>query len=323
MLHTADVDEATAALARIYIAAQIEPVGVDRLNVQLNAVELPSLTAGYCSFGSDVHAQATEIDDYYINIPLSGDAVNCWADGQQIRTDTRSAAIFTPGTPAAIAWSGTCGQLCIKIPRQRMREELEALLDRPAPNPVTFARHLDLTTGGARNWLQLVRILDREVGRSDGILSHRLAIDSLQQLLIHGVLQIQSHSYTEALTDGGPTPSSDEVTRGIELMRAHPEWPWSSAELARAVGVSARALQKAFQRSGEMTPMRYLRWLRLHRVRTELVHGSPDLVTVTTVASRWGFVHLGRFGVDYRQLFGETPSETLRGSVSRLRSTPR
>jgi transcriptional regulator GlxA family with amidase domain len=62
--------------------------------------------------------------------------------------------------------------------------------------------------------------------------------------------------------------------------------------------------------------MTYLRPLRLHRVRGELTDASQirSPTVVTAVASRWGFVHLGRFGQQYRQLFGEAPSQTLRSS---------
>jgi len=35
-------------------------------------------------------------------------------------------------------------------------------------------------------------------------------------------------------------------------------------------------------------------------------------VTVTEVATALGFVELGRFSVEYRKAFGESPSETLR-----------
>lgn len=321
VLQTTDVDEATAALARVYIDAHLDLLGRG-LNLRLNAVELPSLTAGFCSFGADVYAWAGGVDAYYVNVPLSGRAVSHWADGEELGTDTSSAAVFSPGTRAAIRWSAACGQLCIKIPRQRMEKALEALLDRPVREQITFARRLDLATPGATNWLELVRILDREAGRLDGIISHPLASSNLQQLLIHGVLQIQPHNYSQALTDGAPAPSIDVVRQAIELMRANPEFPWSTGDLARTLGVSARALQMAFQRAGEVPPMRYLRWLRLHRARNELLHNSADSVTVTTVAGHWGFLHLGRFGVQYRQLFGETPSQTLRNPVSRLRPTP-
>src|ERR1700679_416679 len=109
------------------------------------------------------------------------------------------------------------------------------------------------------------------------------------------------------------SPASTAVAkRAIDLMHAHPETPWSTAELARATGASARALQRALERSGQPSPMMYLRRLRLHHVHAELAANSPDSLTVTTVAGRWGFVHLGRFAGQYRQLFGVNPSETLR-----------
>jgi transcriptional regulator GlxA family with amidase domain len=58
--------------------------------------------------------------------------------------------------------------------------------------------------------------------------------------------------------------------------------------------------------------MTYLRRLRLHKARAELASHCPNTITVTTVAGRWGFLHLSRFAEQYRQLFGESPSETLK-----------
>ena len=60
--------------------------------------------------------------------------------------------------------------------------------------------------------------------------------------------------------------------------------------------------------------MTYLRHLRLHRVRAELADASRvrSAAAVTAAASRWGFMHFGRFAQQYRQLFGEAPSQTLR-----------
>lgn len=58
--------------------------------------------------------------------------------------------------------------------------------------------------------------------------------------------------------------------------------------------------------------MTYLRRLRLEKVHEELSAAEPDLASVTEVATRWGFVHLGRFAAAYYRAFGEFPSETLR-----------
>src|ERR1700736_2614481 len=199
-----------------------------------------------------------------------------------------------------------------------MRRQLEAMLNRPVHKRITFDRQLNLSTAAANDWYHLVRLLARQVWQPGGLLSHRLAVGNLQLLLIEGLLQIQPHNYTEALTDSEGPASAAVAKRAIDLMHAHPETPWSTAELARATGLSARALQRAFKRSGQPSPMMYLRRLRLHRVHAELAANSAYSVTVTMIAGRWGFVHLGRFASQYRQLFGETPSETLRaGAASR------
>jgi len=60
--------------------------------------------------------------------------------------------------------------------------------------------------------------------------------------------------------------------------------------------------------------VRYLKVLRLNRVRRGLRHGTPERDTVTSVALRDRFLDLGRFACEYRQLFGESPSDTLRRS---------
>ena len=62
-----------------------------------------------------------------------------------------------------------------------------------------------------------------------------------------------------------------------------------------------------------MSPAKYLKRYRLTQARLRLRAADPVETTVTDVAVSWGFWELGRFAVDYRRLFGECPSQTLRG----------
>jgi AraC-like DNA-binding protein len=225
-----------------------------------------------------------------------------------------------PGTPADLLWSSDCRQVGIKVSPEEIRRELELLLDRPARAQLHLPRRLDLSTGPSRSLLDTIRILGREAGRADGLLSHPLAVANLQHMLIQALLLTQAHNYSEALSDEARPARPGMVRRAIELIRTRPEWPWTSGELARKTGVSVRALQMGFTRSGEAPPMTYLRHLRLAKAHAVLAEASPASVTVTAVASRWGFLHFGRFAQQYRELFGESPSQTLRGdpSASRL-----
>jgi transcriptional regulator GlxA family with amidase domain len=58
--------------------------------------------------------------------------------------------------------------------------------------------------------------------------------------------------------------------------------------------------------------MTYLQSVRLDRAHESLRRADPTRLTVSAVAHRWGFAHLGRFASAYRLRFGEPPSETLR-----------
>lgn len=314
-LTAGDVDHAADIVTRVFVPATVNAIGTTRLDLRVNVVQLPALTAGQLCFGADVDIRIDDVSDYYIDIPLTGQAVNRWRDGRLEKTSAGMAAVFSPGTPCDLGWSADCQQVCIKVSQPEMQRQLEAMLNHPARQPLVFSRRMDLKAAGPSGWFDLVRLLAREAGRANGLLAHRLALDNLQRLLIQGLLLVQPHNYAEALADGDLAGSGAVVKHAIDLMHAEPETAWSSMDLARATGVSARALQKAFQRSGQPPPMTYLRRLRLSRAHADLAGSSADSVTVTTVAGRWGFLHLGRFSEQYRQLFGESPSQTLRSPV--------
>lgn len=87
----------------------------------------------------------------------------------------------------------------------------------------------------------------------------------------------------------------------------------STADIARHIYVTPRALQLMFRKHRGCTPSEYLRTVRLHYAHLDLVRGNRLTTTVGQIAGRWGFSHLGRFGVYYRQQYGQSPHDTLRG----------
>ena len=81
-------------------------------------------------------------------------------------------------------------------------------------------------------------------------------------------------------------------------------------DIARATGASRRSLHRAFADILEDTPIRYLNRRRLHNVRRILL--ADGGLSVTQAGSLSGLSELGRLSVNYRALFGESPSETRR-----------
>jgi len=85
----------------------------------------------------------------------------------------------------------------------------------------------------------------------------------------------------------------------------------SITALCEAVGANRRTLHLGFMELYGMPPMKYLRALRLCKVRSEIKNAdNPDL-KVTDAAMAWGFNHLGRFAGAYREFFGELPSKEI------------
>ena len=109
----------------------------------------------------------------------------------------------------------------------------------------------------------------------------------------------------------GTTLLPRSVRGALDAMRANMEHDWSVTDLAAAAAVSARTLQRQFQVFLGKTPGIALRDIRFERARRELLQGQPG-TKVTDVALRCGFAHCGRFSVEYRRRYGETPSQTLR-----------
>ncbi|MFO0157653.1 MAG: helix-turn-helix domain-containing protein [bacterium] len=97
-------------------------------------------------------------------------------------------------------------------------------------------------------------------------------------------------------------------------IEAHLEEPVSLGRLCEVAGVGDRCLQLTFEAHRGMSPMRFVAERRMAAVHRRLRAASPT-TDVTSIATRYGFSHLGRFAAEYRKVFGESPSQTLRRSV--------
>ena len=99
------------------------------------------------------------------------------------------------------------------------------------------------------------------------------------------------------------------MNRAKDYLAANADRTIVLRELCEAAGASKRHLQDLFLQELGMTPMRYLRNLRLKRVRRQLL---DEGCSVKSAALGNGFWDLSRFARNYRQVYGELPSETLR-----------
>jgi len=102
------------------------------------------------------------------------------------------------------------------------------------------------------------------------------------------------------------------VRRSERILRERIEEPQTVLDLCVALRCSRRTLQTSFQRVANVSPIEYLRSVRLNGVRRLLRSTSQDELMVGDAAAQWGFTHPSYFAREYRDLFGELPSQTPR-----------
>lgn len=143
--------------------------------------------------------------------------------------------------------------------------------------------------------------------------SQPAAMASAAQYLLHlAAVLNRPQGWTGAARLASPARRRAAVRRVEEYLDAHPAEAASIPTLCAVAGVSERTLEYAFREHFGMTPVRYQRLWRLNRVRRALRAPESETPLVTDIALAAGFVDLSRFACDYRALFGERPSETLR-----------
>jgi transcriptional regulator GlxA family with amidase domain len=124
--------------------------------------------------------------------------------------------------------------------------------------------------------------------------------------------QITSSTHAGRARIGAP----QIIKRLDAFLHDHLDEPIHLAELCVVTGVSERSLRNACHAVCGTSPKRYLTRRRLEAVRHALREARPGQDTVTRIATDYGFFELGRFAGIYSTLFGERPSQTLRGGAN-------
>jgi AraC-like DNA-binding protein len=134
---------------------------------------------------------------------------------------------------------------------------------------------------------------------------------ALEQALVDTMIRCLTES-TPVEMGAGSHHHSRVIVRFEELLAANAGRPLYLAEICAAIGVSERTLRVCCREHLGMGPVRYLWLRRMHFARRALFLASPQTSTVTEIATEFGFWELGRFSVEYRVLFGESPLASLR-----------
>jgi AraC-like DNA-binding protein len=180
------------------------------------------------------------------------------------------------------------------------------------PLPIRFTSFTPVDAAAAKRWRDTVRYV-KDVVLNDDTLASPLVLGIVGRLLAGVTLSTFPNTATP-----GPTPHDRNdhqpvlLRRAIEFIETNVIEDIGLGDIAEAVCLTPRAVQYMFRRHLDMTPLQYLRRIRLHHAHAELLASDRRHDTVTAISARWGFMHTSRFAVFYRQTYGRSPHVTLR-----------
>jgi AraC-like DNA-binding protein len=309
---TADLDEARERVGRIFCPHRLDYVrGGDRLHARQHVARLGNLALSYIRYGAEVTIDPGRLESFFLIHVVHSGACEIRSGATTVIGGPAMGSVTTATLPLAMRWSADCAHLVLKIERAALERHLADLLGVPIRRPIEFDPALPVAAGPGAGFRRAIEFASAEIDQEGSLTASPLGIARIEQMLMTALLTAQAHSYSAMLAAQASPAAPRHVVRAQDYIRAHADRPITIGELAAAAGVSARTLHEGFRRFRGISPMAFLKATRLERARAEL-KAAPPTASVTAIAVKWGFVHLGRFAEDYRRRYGELPSATLR-----------
>ncbi|PRX46545.1 AraC-like DNA-binding protein [Prauserella shujinwangii] len=284
------------------------------VDARLNAVRLGRVLLLSARLGCEVRLCPGETRPFYvIVIPLAGRGV-FFLNGERAEVNPGVGVVVSPDVSLDVFLSADFAAIALRIEEGAIEHAVADRLGFLPPVPVRFDPLMNLTAGPVVDWCDSV--LDC-VADLDDPASLLLASDDLlrrmDDSLVGTLLAAQPHNYSGFLGDRREPPASRRaVSFVLGLMHHDPRL--SLADYARRVGVSVEALHEGFQRRFGIVASAFLRRVRLRRARAHLllVAGEPA-ASAREVFLHWKLPYDPGALAEYRQLYGESPEDTLRG----------
>lgn len=286
--------------------------GEHHFEARHNRIRLGQVALNVLSYGAEVEINPGERGDYYLlQLPLRGRArVRC--DGQEAWVGPDMMSVLQPRANTRMVWSRDCAMIMLQVPSR----VLHANSDDGRRLP-TFNLTRSRSDPAVAAWWQVVTDMTRNLHSHGGQwLGHPAAFAAMEAFLLSGLDLLRPASVgPDAPTTPAKPGDANRLQRAVDYIHANVHQALSLTTIAAAACMSPRALEGAFRRHYDLSPLAYARRVRLTHVHQALQaaarEGRP--LSLTNVALQHGFVHMGRFAAYYKQHFGCSPSVTMRG----------
>jgi len=287
--------------------------GSSEIRMRFREAGFNNLSIDYLEYGADVTVEVNDTENFYfVGIPVAGEVRVNYSE-EELVVQPSKAVVLSPSKPFELAFSEAAQWRIVKISRSAVEQQLATLLGRPVTRSVIFDLTMDVDNeqGAGASWLRTISLLEQESGYSQSLYTKGPCLGQIEQVLIAGLLHGQPHNYTHDLHARGTSVAPAHVRRAEKYIQANIHETIAIEDIVEASGVPRRTLYDGFKRFRGISPMRYLRDMRMEGAHQNLLDADGQ-ESVTDIAMQWGFSHLGRFSIEYKKRYGCSPSQTVK-----------
>jgi AraC-like DNA-binding protein len=320
LISTHDLASARAATTKFWPKHTSVVLGPDDYALLMNRVLLGSLAVSYVACTSRIRVIPSEPSgDSALYVPFEG-SVDIVPDGRKL-TGSSSRPLLRGAYRGTQFEASPIRCLVVDLPAATLAAAAAAA-------GVPLPGHASIGGREGEQIGELVKKLATAANRSAAVVALQAFSSQKRLAAVPAAIRRMERSLVDSIVKAAAgvalpdRPARGEAGCDVDALKA---WLTSQShravritELAKRAGVSPRTVERAFLRTG-CTPLEYLRGVRLDLARRLLAEPTATL-TVAEAAAAAGFRQLGRFAGEYRQHFGELPSQTL--ARSRRASAP-
>ncbi|MFK8050533.1 MAG: AraC family transcriptional regulator [Halioglobus sp.] len=311
---SSDLDESRDTVGKIFCSHKIEVTGAaNQLLTQLHEAEFCRSSLAHTSYGAAVNINTGRLNSYYlVQVPWEG-SIEVTNGKHSDTFKPGVASIISSAVPMQMRWSPGASFYTVKLSKHALESKLATLLDEEVQSPLVFEPVLDLSSPHGKRWNSAVEFVRQQLTLATPDSLEQAMAQQLEDTLCLMALELLPHNYSNKPHGISSELAPKCVRRARQYILSNIENDITLEDLAAYAGISPSSLSRQFRNHQGQTPMQFIRAKKLDAVKKILKQSNGE-ASVTDIALRYGFNHLGRFSHYYREQFGESPSTTLKNN---------
>ena len=292
----------------LFGASRIELKNIEKFEARVNLIALQDTGLAFGATSCELAIDRFATDFIRLQIAVRGCA-RTFAAGTTAEIDHGHFAVTPSGVSSRTICEAEHQRLILRLNKEPLVQKLAALLGAKPKGELRFEPAIKAGEARAQGLSRLVGFLSQQLDSATASLPAAVCRE-LEQAVQVAFLCASHHSFSHLLEREEGMPAPAMVRRLEEFIEAHWREAITIERLAAEAGASVRAVFRAFERSRGYSPMAFAKGVRLKHAREILLSGDPG-VSVTATAFKTNFANPSRFAKDYREAFGELPSQTV------------